>query len=205
MTDIAFSGGGSSTLSGDVAHDAVDAGNPVKTGAYAADPTALPAAVSAGDRVNDVNSLQGETLTYPSRLTEGEDQTNHVMAVCQKALAVSTYAYAVDQSAALEASTVTKAAAGVFYQVDGRVDSTAATGTYYIQFLNAASVPADGAVTHFRTPNKIQHTNGTDSPFSFNLSPNGIYASTGIVLCISTTEFTKTIAGAVLSMTVLYQ
>jgi len=192
-------------IQGQIAHDAADNGNPIKIGAFAVDPTALPSAVATADRVNVNASTHGEVLVYPSRLQSGEDQVNNVMAVCQKSLATSTYAFAVDNSAALEASTVTKAAAGVLYQVDGRIDSTAATGTYYIQFINAASLPADGAVTHLRTPKKLQHTTGTDTPFSFDFGPGGIYAPVGIVLCASSTEFTKTITGAITTSTVLYQ
>jgi hypothetical protein len=190
-------------MQGAVAHDAADNGNPAKIGYYAVDPTSLPTAVSAADRVNGIGSLQGEILTYDSRLAAGEDQANNVSAICNKPLATSTYAYSIDQSAALEASTVTKAASGVIYGIEGRIDSTHGTATYYIQFINAASLPADGAVTMLKSPYKIQHTNGTDSKFTFDFG-QGIYASTGIVICLSTTEFTKTISGAFYSGTVYY-
>jgi hypothetical protein len=189
---------------GTVAHDGVDSGQPHKIGAYAADPTALPTAVASADRTNICASTQGELLVYNSRLFSGEDQTNNVLAICPKPLAVSTYAYSVDQSAALEASSVTKANAGVLYKIDGRIDSVATTGSYFIQFINAASLPADGAVTMLRSPKKLQHTNGTDSTFSFDFNPGGIYANSGITICLSTTDFTKTIGSAWLSMTALY-
>lgn len=133
------------------------------------------------------------------------DNTNNVIATVNKPLAVSTYAWSVDQSAALEASTVTKASAGVLRSATVRIDSTQATGTYYIQFYNAAALPADGAVTFLCAPYKIQHTTGTDTHVSFDFTDNGIYASTGIVMGLSTTEFTKTISGAVTSSTILYK
>lgn len=46
-------------ITGDIDHDAADAGKPVKVGGKAADPTALPAAVAAGDRVNALFDLLG--------------------------------------------------------------------------------------------------------------------------------------------------
>ena len=43
----------------------------------------------------------------------------------------------------LEASRVVKASAGKLSSGIIQLDTTATTGTYYIQFLNAASLPAD--------------------------------------------------------------
>jgi len=78
----ASAGGGTSTpVEGDVAHDEVDEGNPVKIGGKAADPTSLPTAVTAGDRANLAISPNGELYVYLSRLTSGEDQANNVMKV----------------------------------------------------------------------------------------------------------------------------
>jgi hypothetical protein len=51
---------GSLGIGGNVAHDAVDAGNPVKTGFQAV--SALPAAVAHGDRVNGVANLLGQQM-----------------------------------------------------------------------------------------------------------------------------------------------
>ena len=120
----------------------------------------------------------------------------------------ATTGFSVDQSAALEASSVSKAAAGRLYKLFGRIDSTVASGTYYIQILNAAALPADGAVTHLVTPLKIAHVTGSDSFFDLDLSGNdtyaGVTASSGIVIVSSSTEFTKTITGATFSATVLY-
>lgn len=133
-----------------------------------------------------------------------EDQTNGVAGTQNKPLAVSTYAWSIDKSAALEASSVTKAAAGVLRAMGGRIDSTHASGTYYLQVLNHASLPSDGAVTFLLAPLKLVHTLGTDTNFSIDCTMNGVYASTGITWCLSTTEFTKTISGAFVSANVLY-
>ena len=121
----------------------------------------------------------------------------------------STYAYSVDNSAALEASSVIKASAGTLYKITGRIDSTAATASYYVQALNAASVPADGAVTFLIFPVKVAHTTGTDSYFDIDITDGsgggGAHGSTGLVWCVSSTEFTKTISGAVASASALYK
>jgi len=134
-----------------------------------------------------------------------ENNTDGVANTYRKFPTTSTNAVSVDQSAALEASSVAKASAGRFLGLLGRIDSTAGSGTYYIQVLNASSLPADGAVTHLKAPKKIQHTTGTDSDFEIDVNDvGGIYASTGIVWCISTTEFTKTIGSAVVSADCYY-
>ncbi len=111
----------------------------------------------------------------------------------------------VDRSAALEASSITKNAPGRLRQIYGRLDSTAPTGTYYFQILNASSVPADGAVSQLVTPLKIYHVNGTDTMFNLDFTECCIYASTGLVWCLSSTEFTKTLSGAYVSATALYK
>lgn len=46
-------------ITGDIAHDAVDAGRPVKIGGRAVDPVLLPPDVAAGDRVNALFDLKG--------------------------------------------------------------------------------------------------------------------------------------------------
>lgn len=109
-----------------------------------------------------------------------------------------------DFSVALEASTVSKASAGKVRLYSGRIDSTAPTATYYLQALNASSLPVNGAVTFLSAPTKLVHTTGTDTPINIDYTDNGITAATGIVFCLSSTEFTKTISGAYLSGTVLY-
>ena len=126
---------------------------------------------------------------------------------CKVALPATT-GFSVDQSAALEASSETKASAGRLYKVFGRIDSTLASGTYYIQLLDSAALPADGAVTHLVAPIKIIHVAGTDSFFELDLTGNnsysGVAATSGIVIVSSSTEFTKTITAASFSASVLF-
>jgi hypothetical protein len=70
--------------------------------------------------------------------------------------------------------------------------------------LNAASLPADGAVTTLVAPYKIVHTSGVDDLINFDFTMNGVYSSAGIVMCLSSTEMTKTIGGAFTTSTILY-
>jgi len=114
-------------------------------------------------------------------------------------------AFSVDAStSALEASSVISAAPCKVYEVFGRIDSTASSDDYYLQLVNAASLPGDGAVTFLAAPIKVAHTTGTDTTVDVGFGEHGIAASTGAVWVISTTEFTKTIAGAVASLTATY-
>ena|SRR3990167_2008108 len=111
----------------------------------------------------------------------------------------------VDQSAALENDSVSKATPGYLVTAFGRIDSTAATDDYYVQFMDSATVPSDGTVTFLTAPIKIAHVTGTDSTIDLDLKREYIYAAAGISWCVSTSEFTKTVAGDVASLTVLYK
>lgn len=164
--------------------------------------------MSLGVRNDTRGTLAGTDGDYvPFQCNASGDVRVDGSGVTQPA-SVAPAAYSVDLSTALEASSVSKASAGRFYKMSGRIDSTAPTGTYYIQILNASSVPGDGAVTHLIAPLKLQVVNGIDYPFSVDATGDdqysGVSASTGIVWCISTTEFTKTISSAYVSATVLY-
>lgn len=108
-------------------------------------------------------------------------------------------------SSALEASHVIRSTAGKVFKIAGRLDSTAPSATYYVQLFNAASLPADATVTTatFPAPIKIVHLSGTDDIFDFDFAPAGLWCSTGCVVVLSSTEFTKTISSAYLSITTL--
>jgi hypothetical protein len=101
-------------------------------------------------------------------------------------------------SAALEASNILKTSIGKFLRCYGRIDSTAATAVYFLQLHNSATLPANGVVPLNKIA--ITHTTGTNTPIDWNVERFGIQCSTGIVLCGSTSEFTKTITGAILSL-----
>jgi hypothetical protein len=61
-----------SNVTGNVAHDAADSGNPIKIGGKAVDPYSAPANVAAGDRVDASLGLGGEHLvTLVANSTDG--------------------------------------------------------------------------------------------------------------------------------------
>jgi hypothetical protein len=163
--------------------------------------TAADVTSTAGDA--DHQGLNVVELLAPAY----EDGVLEVAATHHKPLASGVYAWSVSilSTSALVASKEVKSSAGVLRWLRVRLDSTAANGTYYLQILNAAALPADGAVTHLLAPIKVIHANGADDTIQIDLTDNGVYASAGIVVCLSTTEFTKTIAGAYLCGTVLYK
>lgn len=116
----------------------------------------------------------------------------------------------VDASDALEKSSIAKASRGYLVAASGRIDSTATTGTYYIQLWNSAIIPTDTTAftgsSRLVAPLKIQHTNGSDSPFDVDLKGEYIVATNGIVIVASSTEFTKTLISTDwLSATVIYK
>ena len=134
--------------------------NTLRTGAGAVD----DAAYASDDTVTLVGAVADETSpdsvdegdigylrmtltrflkTSLGDLIAGEDLTNTLMQVVEKPVAVSTYAPDMDTSAALEASSVSKASAGVLYGFSA--SNTNAAGRW-IQFFNSATLPADTAV-----------------------------------------------------------
>jgi hypothetical protein len=96
---------------------------------------------------------------------------------------------------ALAGSLVVRDRGCIIMAASGRIDSTATTGTYYVQLWNLDAVPANGtAVTTgngaIAAPIKIQHSSGADDYFDFEL-PDGYDADTGFTITLSSTEFTK--------------
>lgn len=168
------------------------------------DPTAL-ATMTEGDVGNIKGDLSGRTIVTLGTLSAGENLTDNLVQVAMKPVATATNTYSRDTSVALEASSISKASAGNLYRAFGVIDASAATDIYYIQFLDSATLTADGAVTHLITPIPVNHTTGTDSSFDTGHFDAGVAATAGIVIVASTTMVLKTIAGSILFATVLHK
>ncbi len=116
------------------------------------------------------------------------------LAAIAAAMAPSTPA---SSASALEASHVLKASAGTFRSLFAEIDASAPTATYYVQLLTgSATVPDDGAVAFLRPPITVVHVVGTPDYVTFDEGDSGIAFTVGCTACLSSTRFTKTIAGA---------
>jgi hypothetical protein len=110
----------------------------------------------------------------------------------------------VTSAGSLVASIVLKTAAGTHYSSKCTLDASAGAGTYYVQFLRCASggaVPPDGPVTHLHAPQTIKTSGGTAITAVFDDTIGGIaFSAPGACIVLSTTQFTKTIAPALLTV-----
>ena len=97
-------------------------------------------------------------------------------------------AYSQYSSSAAEHSKVIKATPGRLY---GGILSNANAAARYFQFFNSTSVPADSTVPVVT----IYCPAGQSVSFSF-ADTDGLYFSTGIVICNSTTQNSKTLGSA---------
>lgn len=184
------------------AEDAVHASGDTGVMALGVSNEAQADLVSAdGDYTPPATTKKGNVFIENTRYDRAVDNSNDIYWTHQRALSTATGAVAKDNSAALEASSIAKATFGRLYRTMGRLDATAGSATFYLQFLDSATLPADGAVTHIMAPIKFVHTNGTDQTWDIDLGSLGVPFNSGCVVVLSSTEFTKTIAGAYLSST----
>lgn len=101
-------------------------------------------------------------------------------------------------ASALAASKVIKAAAGIHFSTQVQIDATAPSATYYVQMINAAALPSNGAVTHLHAPQTVIHVSGVPDVVVFDDTGAPAAFTTGCVAALSTTQFTLTIGGAYL-------
>lgn len=139
--------------------------------------------------------LNQNHATTLSTLLAGEDPTNGVTAHVRKPLAVTTYTPDLDTSAALEASSVTKASPGVLYGFSCANTNAAAR---WIQFFNSTTVPADTTVPF------LEYSVPAEGTYALYFE-QGIPFSTGIAWCISSTNGAKTVGGSEMLANVSYK
>lgn len=130
---------------GTIAHDAVDSGNPVKTGAYAVTATSISglAAVADADRVNHIASNQGEHYVYLSRNIAGEDISNNQLVTVPSINALTSvqkYSRSLNTSNTAQALAV-KNTSGNLFKLQAVNLSTA---PLYLFLVNKASAAANG-------------------------------------------------------------
>jgi hypothetical protein len=142
-------------------------------------------------RVND----KGHDMSAEQWAAGAEDNVNNVFAIASKPVVGPTYAVSKFVSAALATNHVAKATPGMLYSVSGRLDIGAAAATYYLLAMDAAALPANGAVTILWSKKLIMPAVQVDVTFEKDFR-GGVYGATGLVFALSTTEFTLTISAA---------
>lgn len=154
---------------------------------------------------DDLGALWVRELYVP----DYEDNVRDVAAVAFRPLADSTYTWdVINTTSTLEDLIQVKSTAGVVRSIDLRIDSTGLTDSVYLQAINTSTIPVNGTVSgadFLFSPVKLQHTNGTDTKVTVDLLEAGIYASNGIVLLLSDTEFTTTRTSSIGAFNVRYK
>lgn len=131
-------------------------------------------------------NTRGDLAVSEQYAPQAEDNTNNVIWVEQKPLAVSTNAPSFSAGFAVT-NLVVKASAGRLFKV---VFTNGNAAVRYLQIFNAASLVADTAVPIISIPVPIGQT------FTLDLTQFGHWFTTGIVICNSSTGATKTIGAA---------
>jgi hypothetical protein len=150
------------------------------------DVLSLPSIPAGSNNIGDV-----DVLTLPA-IPAGTNTIGYVLAAPPSD---STNATTRSSSIALEASRVIKASSGRLQCI---TVTTNKASDQYLQIFNSTTVPADGTapIYVYKLP--------ADSTIVIDVSPIGVYFSTGISVSNSTTLATKTIGSADCYFTVEY-
>lgn len=115
--------------------------------------------LTTGQAITHQLDVNGNLKSREQYAAAAEDNSNAVIATAFRPLAVAAYTWSPIFSTALAAKLIIKASAGTIRMIDGRIDATATTGTYYVQVWNLTDVPADAtaisAGNSLRAPLKI--------------------------------------------------
>lgn len=158
--------------------------------------TAASSAGADGDAATLNTDANGSLWVVESTAPMYEDGTNGVAATAKKPVPTNDYTWSHYISSALEKSAIVSADPACIRRIYCRIDASYATDDVWLQVYNSATLPADGAVTHLCLPRKKIHTMVSDTVIEIDFGEQGRYASNGIVVALSTTEFTKTLVGS---------
>lgn len=174
-------------VSGGFASGSADGGNPVKVGGVynSTAPTFI-----AGSRTDFQADSNGNQQTREQYAPGAEDNSNNVIAVAHRPIAVSTYSWTRFQNVGANATLNIKASAGNVFAV--HMFNT--TGNIrYLQLHNTATTPGGAAVPIFSF---LVPANGATLIDSSFFGANGMNFATGIAFACSTTQGTYTAATA---------
>jgi hypothetical protein len=96
----------------------------------------------------------------------------------------------------LQTSIVMRAAPAILRSITLTVDAALASATYYVQLWNLAAVPLDGLIVTpsngLSSPVPVPHVLNTGDLVLFDFAEDGIEATAGVVITLSSTRFSKT-------------
>jgi hypothetical protein len=135
-----------------------------------------------------------------------EDNTNGVYAMARLPISAPTYAWSNAFNSAVATNMVAKVTPGLLRYVQGYLDLAIGAGTFYVMCLNEISA-VNGVRVLLAPPKKIVvPAVPVDMPFVFDFNAEGVWASTGITIAVSTTGGTTlTLAAAQMIAQAMYK